>query len=212
MSLTAIDVLLEPDATMVGRATEANGLLREKFPSGFELGDDHAAHITVVQCFVRTDDLGAVGDAVDSVFELAQLDSLELEANGLYYLPWENLGVAGITITRTPQLIDLQQAIIDALAPFTESGGDRESFVGAPESPTIAATAEYVDSFVGAATGSSYNPHVTIGVALATDVDAMIAEPFDAFTFRAASGAIYQLGDLGTAQRLLWSSTEALPR
>ena len=35
--LTAIDVLLEPDVTMVSRAEAANARLRENFPSGYEL-------------------------------------------------------------------------------------------------------------------------------------------------------------------------------
>ena len=36
----------------------------------------------------------------------------------------------------------------------------------------------------------------------------MVAAPFVNFTFGVEGAAIYQLGDLGTAQRKLWSAAE----
>src|SRR4051812_47285418 len=44
----AIDVLLVPDAAMVGRAEAANAKLRENYPAGYTLGVEQAAHITLV--------------------------------------------------------------------------------------------------------------------------------------------------------------------
>ena len=45
--LTAIDVLLEPDVTMVSKAEAANARLRENFPTGYALDALHAPHISV---------------------------------------------------------------------------------------------------------------------------------------------------------------------
>ena len=208
MTLTAIDVLLDPDQTMVERASAANARLRADFPGGFALDADHAPHITVVQRFVRTADLDGVKAAVAAAAGDVDLAGLELEATGYYYLPWEGLGVPGITVARTPALLDLQQSIIDAVAPFAEDGGGPAAFVGAPETPTIRPTAEYVATFVGDQSGPNYNPHVTVGVGTKGLVEAMLAEPFVTFTFGVDDVAIYQLGDLGTAQKKLWSSTE----
>lgn len=55
--VTAIDIALEPDATMVQHAMAANARLRESFPEGFALDNTHHPHISILQQFVRTDDL-----------------------------------------------------------------------------------------------------------------------------------------------------------
>ena len=62
--LTAIDVLLEPDATMVSRAEAANARLRENVSTGYALDALHAPHITVLQRHVRTRDLASMYPAV----------------------------------------------------------------------------------------------------------------------------------------------------
>lgn len=210
MSPTAIDVLLDPDETMVEKAVAANARLRENFPSGFALDGDHAPHVTVLQRFVRTSDLDGVEDAVARVLEQVDLAAIELEATGYYYLPWQGLGLAGITLAPTAALLDLQQSLIDAVAPFTEDDGGPEAFVGAPQTPTIVPTVAYVASFVPDHSGENYNPHVTVGIGHEDFVETMLAEPFVPFSFRPVSGAIYQLGDMGTAQKQLWSSIEGL--
>ena len=46
-------------------------------------------------------------------------------------------------------------------------------------------------------------PHVTVGVARKEYLDAMLAEPFDAFTFSLAGASVYQLGNYGTARKQL---------
>src|SRR6266705_1825165 len=63
-SVTAIDILLEPDATMVQHATATNDRLRKIFPKGFALDSSHRPHITLVQRFVPTEDLDKVYAAV----------------------------------------------------------------------------------------------------------------------------------------------------
>jgi hypothetical protein len=206
MHLTAIDVLLDPDEIMVRAAKAANARLRADYPDGFALDADHAPHITVVQCFVRTAGLDQIGIALGEVFGRVDLPALELEASGYYYLPWQSLGVGGITIAPTRALLDLQEAVVLAVAPFSEPEAGPDAFVGAPDTPSIVATAEYVAGFASTQTGSNYNPHVTVGLGAARALDAIIAEPFERFGFRAERAAVYQLGDFGTAQRLLWSS------
>lgn len=212
MRLTAIDVLLDPDQTMVEKASAANARLRADFPDGFALDADHAPHISVLQRFVRTTDLDGVEAAVASVFGRASLASLQLEATGFYYLPWENLGVPGITVAPGPALLELQQSLIAAVAPFSEQDGGPEAFVGTPETPTIGPTAAYVAAFVPDHSGPNYNPHVTVGVGREEFVRALLAEPFVTFTFGVEGAAIYQLGDLGTAQKKLWSVADGSRR
>ena len=59
-SVTAIDILLEPDATMLKHAEAANARLLNVFPKGFSLDATHRPHITIAQRFVRTADLDKV--------------------------------------------------------------------------------------------------------------------------------------------------------
>jgi hypothetical protein len=52
--VTAIDIALEPDATMLERAKADNARLLKVFPKGFALDATHHPHITMLQQFVRT--------------------------------------------------------------------------------------------------------------------------------------------------------------
>src|SRR5215475_3878652 len=65
--VTAIDVLLEPDGTMVKHAEAANERLLKEFPKGFALGKTHQPHISCLQRYVRTSDLDRVFAAVGKV-------------------------------------------------------------------------------------------------------------------------------------------------
>ena len=49
--VTAIDIVLEPDATMMQRAQDANDGLRRNFPKGFSLDAEHKPHISVMGGF-----------------------------------------------------------------------------------------------------------------------------------------------------------------
>ena len=52
-------------------------------------------------------------------------------------------------------------------------------------------------------TGEHFNPHVSTGVAPREDLDKMLAEPFERFTFSPVGAAVYQLGPYGTAAKQL---------
>ena len=56
-AVTAINILLLPDAAMLQHAQAANDRLRKVYPKGFSLDAIHRPHITMVQRFVRTSDL-----------------------------------------------------------------------------------------------------------------------------------------------------------
>ncbi|MNT25973.1 hypothetical protein D3C72_1615200 [compost metagenome] len=55
--VTAIDILLEPDAPMLQHAQAVNDRLLKVFPKGFALDATHRPHITLVQRFVLTENL-----------------------------------------------------------------------------------------------------------------------------------------------------------
>src|SRR5215475_10368949 len=118
--VTAIDILLEPDATMLNAAGAANARLRESFPGGFALDETHQPHITCLQRYVKTADLDKVYEAVGNVLAGAKPAGWKLKAYKYYYLPWKDIGLAGIVIEPTEDLIRFQQKLFDDVAPFTE--------------------------------------------------------------------------------------------
>ena len=83
------------------------------------------------------------------------------------------------------------------------SAGKTRSGV-APGTSISQPTVDYVNNFVGPRTGMNYHPHLTVGIGTGDFVDALKAEPFEAFTVRAVSVSFYQVGDYGVAQRKLY--------
>jgi len=202
--VTAIDILLEPDATMLQHAEANNARLLAVFPKGFALDATHRPHITLIQRFVRTADLDKVYAAAGQVLARANVTDLKLEAFKYYYIPSKAIGLAGIVAKPTPELLKLQADLIAAVTPFTVETGDSAAFVTTPEDPIIdPALIGYVSTFVPKASGKHFNPHVTTGVALREYLDQMLAEPFEPFTFSPAGAAVYQLGPFGTAAKKL---------
>src|SRR5215475_10768469 len=107
-AVTAIDIALEPDATMVQHAVAANVRLLKSFPKGFPLDETHHPHISLVQQFVHTDDLGKVFAAADAVLAKEKPTTWTLKAFKYYYIPAPPMGVAGIVIEPTEDLHRLQ--------------------------------------------------------------------------------------------------------
>jgi hypothetical protein len=202
--VTAIDILLEPDDTMLRHSTADNASLLKTYPKGFPLDASHRPHITMLQCFVRTADLGNVYTAVGKVLAATNVSAMKLNASKRYYLPAGGLGVAGIVAEPTAELLKLQADIIGVVAPFTEATGPISAFTAGHENPAIdAMIIDYVSTFVQKAAGEKFNPHVSTGTAPLADLDKMLAEPFTPFTFSPAGAAIYQLGPYGTAAKKL---------
>ncbi len=202
----AIDIALEPDATMVQRAMANNARLREHFPQGYALDDTHHSHVSVLQRFARTADLDKVYSAVAAVSVEEQPLTWKLTAFKYYYIPAGPIGLAGIVVKTTDDLSRLQQKLIDAVAPFAVETGEADAFFKLPSEPDlrdVPLLVEYVAKFVPDHSGKNFMPHVTIGVGTQQYLDAMLAAPFEAFTFSPAGASVYQLGDFGTARKNL---------
>jgi hypothetical protein len=202
--VTAIDIALEPDDTMIQHAKADNARLRENFPKGFSLDETHHPHISLLQRYVRTADIDKVYDAAGEVLAGEKVASWKLQAFKYYYLPDPPIGLAGIVVHPTDDLIRLQTKLIEAVRPFTVETGDAAAYVTTPENPDInKPTIDYVRDFVPKASGKNFNPHVTIGIGTIDYLKMMLAEPFDTFAFSPAAASVYQLGDFGTARKHL---------
>jgi len=202
--ITAIDILLEPDATMLQKCSVNNARLLGVFPKGFSLDAMHTPHITLIQRFVRTADLDKVYAAAAQVLAAANVKAMKLEAFKYYYALGGAVGVAGICAKPTPEILKLQADIIAAMKPFTVETGPIAAFTAPHDNPAMdGMLISYVATFVPKMSGENFNPHVSTGVAPVAYLDAMVAEPFENFTFSPAGAAVYQLGPFGAAAKLL---------
>lgn len=203
-AVTAIDIVLEPDATMVKNAEAANERLRKQFLKGFALDKTHHPHISCLQRYVRTTDLNGVYEAVAKVLAEEKPIAWRLKAYKYYYIPWKENGLAGIVIEPTVDLIRFQQKLIDAVGPFTVKTGTAAAFATTKEDPDVnQPTMDYVANFVPHGTGDKFNPHVTIGLATQDYLKKMLDEKFEAFTFSPVGVSVYHLGNFGTARTQL---------
>jgi len=202
----AIDVLVEPDATMVAKAEAVNARLRAEYPAGYALDASHRPHITLVQRYVRAADLPRVEAAVEQVLATHPPGALRLRATNFVAADFAGNGLLLLGTDNPPELAALQAAVVDAVAPYAVTGGTAAAFVPDPNGPIVQGTIDWVETFVPKASGAKFWPHVTVGVAPLPLLKSIAAEPMAPVEFGAAGVAIYQLGNYGTAARLLWSS------
>ena len=199
--VTAIDILLDPDATMFKHAQAANERLLKEFPKGFALGKTHQPHISCLQRYVKTADLDKVFAAVSKVLAEEKASTWKLRAYKYYFIPSKEIGLGGIVIEPTDDLIWYQKKLIDAVEPFTEKTGTAAAFVTTKEDPDInQPTIDYVAAFVPNETGKKFNPHVTIGIATQEYLKKMLEEKFEEFTFSRRLGCLFII--LATSERL----------
>jgi hypothetical protein len=202
--VTAVDIALEPDATMIQHAMAANARLLESFPKGFALDETHHPHVTMVQQFVRSDDLDKVFAAANAVLTKEKPTAWTLRAFEYYYIPSPPVGLAGIVVEPTADLHRLQDELIEAVKPYTVKTGTPAAFFSEVGGHDIQKSLiEYVAHFVKIAAGKRFNPHVTIGIGTEAYLNKMLAEPFPSFTFSVAGASVYQLGSFGTARKEL---------
>jgi hypothetical protein len=202
--ITAIDILLNPDAAMIEHAHAANVGLRKNYPKGFALGEAHASHITVLQRYVYTADLSKLYAAAGKVLANENVNSWKLKAIKYDYIAQKTIGIGAFVVESTADLLRLQRDLVDAVAPFTAPIGTTAAFVATPQEPDInQPTIDYVATFVPGHSGEHFTPHVTVGIGTVDYWDALLAASFDAFTFSLVGASVYQLGNYGTAMKLL---------
>ena len=206
--ITAIDIVLEPDATMIQHAEAANAGLLRNYPKGFALGDEHKPHISIMGGYFYTADLDNVYVATGNVLASEKVTSWKLTALEYYYMPLKNVGIGGIVVQPTADMVRLQKKLIDTLTPFTApaGAGTAAAYATTPLDPDInQATLDAVATYFSEHTGDHYSPHVTIGVGTIDYLDTLLAAPFPTFTFSPVGMSVYQFGNYGTAMKQLHS-------
>src|SRR4029077_9110657 len=107
-----------------------------------------------------------------------------------------------------PEVLDFQAKLIEAVKPFTESGGTADAYVRTEAETHINQdTISYIEHYVSEHSGENYIAHVTVGLATLEDLKEIEAEPFEKLTFAPSGISVYQLGNNGTAAKHLKSWT-----
>jgi len=210
--LTAIDILANPDGAAIERAKQINDRMRQSVPSGYALDATHQPHITTLQRYVRTADLDHVYDAVATTIASTDVSSLSYRAVAIGHADWgvPGQGLAAIVLQPNAEVLAFQAALLEAVTPYTETGGTAEAFVRDPGEQISQSTRDWVDAYVPNQIGEGhYIAHITVGFATLDDLTEIEAEPFDSFPVRPTSIAVYHLGNSGTARTEL--KTWALP-
>jgi hypothetical protein len=203
-AITAIDIALEPDATMLQHAETLNARLRQSFTKGYSLDASHRPHVTMLQRYVRTADLAKVYAAVQSIMSARNPAKWKLQAFKIDHAVWSGVALTVILAKPPADVVKAQQQLIDAIAPYTVATGTAAAFDTTPAEPDInASTMTYVAEFVPKWSGKNYIAHVTCGVASVAFVETLEAEPFTPFTFSPVAVSVYQLGNFGTARKKL---------
>src|ERR1039458_3938078 len=122
-TITAVDIVLEPDTTMIQHAQAANAGLLKNFPKGYALGNEHAPHVSVMGGYVYTASLDKLFTAAGKVLASEKVTSWKLKAFKYYYIPLKEIGLGGIVVEPTADLIRLQKELMDATAPFMAPAG-----------------------------------------------------------------------------------------
>ena len=121
--VTAIDIALEPDATMIEHAKAANARLLKSFPKGFALDETHHPHISMLQQFVRTDDLDKVFAAAQGGFAKEKPTTWTLKAFKYYYIPAPPLASRESSLNRRKTCIGCK---MNSSKPSSPNSEDRD--------------------------------------------------------------------------------------
>jgi hypothetical protein len=216
--LIAINALLEPDAATQEQVRRLNAALRGDAaahdppgepPPGFAFDETHLPHVTLVQRYVRSEELDRVFAVVDRTTAAVGAAGLQLRAGGLsggaLGTPPGTL-LASVEFEPQPAVRALHDALVRAFEPFSAGPGSAAAFFTLPgERPPGDATVVYAHEYVPRRSGGNYAPHLTAGVAR-DDVIARLARshPLLGAPVAPAAVAVAHLGDLGTARALLW--------
>jgi hypothetical protein len=166
--------------------------------------------MSVIGGYFHTANLDEVFAGASNVLASEKVMSWKLKAFKYYYIPLKEIGLGGILVEPTADLIRLQDELFDAIGIFLAPGssGSAAAFKTTAQDPEInKATLDAVANYFAAHRGAHYSPHVTIGVGTIDYLNALVAAPFPTFTFSALGASAYQFGNFGTAAKKLHSFT-----
>ena len=132
-TVTAIaNIVLEPDVALAEVARSLTSGCAETYPKGFALDKLHRPHISC-----RSDSSKRpTWTRCTRPFEILAEEkpaTWKLTAHKYYYIPLKEIGLAGIVIEPTDDMVRFQQKLIEAVKPFTVKTGTAAAFATTKE-------------------------------------------------------------------------------
>ena len=190
-ALLAVDVAILPPADVSARARALSAALPDE--AGFRLDAEHLPHVTLLQAFLREDELETALERVDEALRGRDAPRLRVTGGG------KGGSSVWMAIERSPELDAMHEALMHALVGLERPGGTPAAFAGgdARVGDVLWVTGYRLKSSFGA-----FTPHITLGHA---------TEPpsIEPFTFTAETVAACHLGRFCTCRRILRSWTLA---
>lgn len=207
-AVTAINVLVVPDKPMQMRAQQLNDRLRQEQPRSFALDTTHVPHLSLVQEFVRTQDLPKVYGDVERVLSQHPLVGHELMAKSLEPTPWNGTQMWSIAVEKSPDLVAAQEQLTQALRPYAVDSGGKDAFITTGDAAGVNdETIKYVRTYREKQMGAGFKPHVTIGLGDEPSGSKLKSQLSASEKFKVTGVAVYQVGNDGTARKELWRSS-----
>lgn len=195
MSLVAIDVAVLPPPDISKRAVELSAALPTSEGRGLRLDAEHLPHITLVQSFVRGEELESALDSIGAV--LRDVPPLRLRVPG----SGQSRHTVWLTVERSPELDTLHEQLMHALRGVERAGGTPAAFVDGDARP---GDVLWVSTYRLKAAFGSFTPHITLG-------HAKRPPHVDPFEFSAATIAACHLGRFCACRRVLRQWTLSAP-
>lgn len=187
MQLLALDVAVLPPPEVRQRAIELSAALPAEASHGLRLDEHHHPHITLMQAFIRAEELDAVLDRVAGV--LRGRTPVTIGITGV-----EQIGnTLSMAVERTPALVALHEELMEALRGYERPGGTPAAFVGADGR---VGDVLWVTGYRLKSSFHAFTPHITLG-------HGEHAPAIAPFSFEGTTVAVCQLGRFCTCQRIL---------
>lgn len=191
VNLIALDVAILPPTDVSQQAVALSESLLTGGDDDLRLDAEHLPHVTLTQQFVREDEADLALEQIDRV--LATQPRLRVLVTGA-----EKSGhTVWMAIDRTPELVALHEALMEALRGVERPGGTPHAFA---DGNGRLADVVWVSGFRVKSSFGQFLPHITLG----HGADAPVIEPF---AFDATTVAACHLGRFCTCRHVLRSWT-----
>jgi hypothetical protein len=157
------------------------------------LDRDHLPHVTLMQLYVREDELDAAYERIGAVAGARAALRLQVTGGG------KGSNAVWMTIERSAPLVELHETLMEALRGVERPGGGPAAFFGGD---ARVADVMWVAGYRLKSSFGHFTPHITLGHAPAPP-------PIEPFTFDASTVAACHLGRFCTCRSVLRSWTLA---
>ena len=191
--LLALGVAILPAPEARQRAIQVSAALPPKDSQGLTLDESHYPHVTLAQAFIRAEELHAALDRLDEVFRGRRPFPVHVTGGG------QSGSTLWMAIERSPKLVELHEALMEALKGCERQGGTRTAFV---DGDGRVGDVLWVSGYRLTSAFHAFTPHITLG-------HGGRPPDIEPFTFEAETVAACHLGRLCTCRRVLcaWELT-----